>query len=873
MAEKENSLRSMCKEKELIVFAHPEMLANNRRHERTVFDKEELTYVYAEFSFYNKWFDEDEWTANIELNAYKTKGLDKRLCSLKKSVVVKKDQNIVYYSQGWGNKTRGQFWDEGEYYWEAKVNGVSMLKKTFHVEDRGVVTDKSNPYFTLEKIRLFESPYTLQPESQRKYYTVFDAANTRFISFELHLLCPNKADWKGEFFAYYYNDARQLKGETTVFRKVEPGSDKRVVISSGWGREELGLWYPDKYTLEILFMDRLIAVVPFEVGSQFVEGENKIQVSGFDKPSVQSIDQPVNEEDIFKELDSLIGLTEIKKKMHDYYSYLNYLRLRIAKGIEDSQKINLHSVFTGNPGTGKTTVAKMLGKIYKEIGLLSTGTLIEADRASLLGEYIGQTAPKVKKLIEQARGGVLFIDEAYSLVREDTKNDFGHEVIELLLKEMSDGEGDLAIVFAGYPNEMETFMNSNPGLKSRINIWFTFADYLPDELLRIAQFRANKNKLTIEKDALALIEKELVEAYRDRDRFFGNARFANSLVDGAKFNLGLRIMQSGKAEKLSKEQLSQIKKQDVEKILEEKKSRAAKLPVDNELLSEANQELRALVGLDTIKQDFNELIKLVNFFKETGKDVTRAFSLHSIFTGNPGTGKTTVARIMAKAFRALGLLERGHLVEVDRQSLVAGYIGQTAIKTAEKIDEAMGGVLFIDEAYALTGRGGDNDFGQEVVETLLKKMEDRRGEFAVIAAGYPDEMQWFLESNPGLKSRFDKVYKFPDFSADELIRIAILMLAKESMVADEHAINHLKAYFGYHFKHKDKFFGNARFVRKVIGEAVRNQNLRLAALPAEDRTGEMIQTLSYDDVKEFQLTKDILNAAQEMPMGFSIEPK
>ena len=193
-------------------------------------------------------------------------------------------------------------------------------------------------------------------------------------------------------------------------------------------------------------------------------------------------------------MDGLIGLESIKQRIREYSQYLNFLNLRKEKGFEDSQPHNLHVVFTGNPGTGKTTVARMLGRIYKKLGLLSRGHIHEVDRADIIGEYIGQTAPKVKAAIDKARGGILFIDEAYALSRGgDDSKDYGREVIELLVKEMSSGKGDLAIVVAGYPKEMETFLTSNPGLKSRFQMRFDFPDYTPQELELITLYWAEKS--------------------------------------------------------------------------------------------------------------------------------------------------------------------------------------------------------------------------------------------------------------------------------------------------------------------------------------------------------------------------------------------
>jgi SpoVK/Ycf46/Vps4 family AAA+-type ATPase len=259
-----------------------------------------------------------------------------------------------------------------------------------------------------------------------------------------------------------------------------------------------------------------------------------------------------------------------------------------------------------------------------------------------------------------------------------------------------------------------------------------------------------------------------------------------------------------------------------------------------------------LIGLETVKNEIDELVKLVRFYREIGKDVRQSFSLHAVFTGNPGTGKTTVARILAQIYKALGILERGNLVECDRQALVGGYVGQTGIKTAEMIDKAQGGVLFIDEAYALS-EGGENDFGKEAIETLLKRMEDNRGDFIVIVAGYTDNMRQFLESNPGLRSRFDRELHFDDYSSEQLYQIAMKMLQGNGIVPAKEASEHLKSYFGVIHAARNKFFGNARNVRKVVEETIKNQHLRLAKLNAAERTLDMINTIYLEDVLEFKL--------------------
>ncbi len=848
--------------RELKVYASTEWLADNKKKYRQVFDRYETTYIYAELSFYNKKFDVEDWEIDVVLRCYSLKKNRKEVCELSLRRKVSKYDNVVYIREGWGNKTEGAFWKKGTYYWEAWIGGEKVATKYFYVEDAGKeISPYENPYLEVQSLKLYEGPYDDVNEDDRVYYRKFSSEESRYIYVEITLrnLHYSKS-WQCELYTKFYNDARELKGQVVRLQRIEK-RDEYIRITAGWGSNVKGSWRKDRYTAEIIFMDKLLAVIPFTVDEDFEEGIAGVLLPNRQAPVVLSPeeDTPHTFEEVMAKLDALIGLNEIKQKVRDHAKYIQFLQLRKDKGFEEKEEINVHSVFIGNPGTGKTTVAGMMGQLYKKMGLLSKGHVHEVDRVDLVGEYIGQTAPKVKEAIEKARGGVLFIDEAYALARsnDDTK-DFGREVIEILVKEMSNGSGDLAVIVAGYPKEMKHFLDSNPGLKSRFKLYFEFSDYLPQELSRIADYACLAKGVKLTQEARLKIDDIITNAFRNRDRTFGNARFVFDLIEKAKINLGLRIMSQENPRALDKEELAVIELPDVVRIEWSDRPELPFIPVDEELLVQSMNELNRLIGMDKIKMQINEMVRLVKYYREMNKDVLNSFYLHTVFVGNPGTGKTTVARILTQIYKALGVLERGHMVETDRQGLVAGYVGQTATKTAEKIDESMGGVLFIDEAYALTQAAGGHrgDFGDEAIQTLLKRMEDNRGRFFVFVAGYPDNMEAFLKANPGLNSRFDKILRFDDYEPEELSRIALLMLSEEGLTPSPEAEEHLKKYLAYIYEFRDKYFGNARTVRNAIQEAIKAHNLRLAAMPMEQRSAEIHENLlTLDDVAVLKLDK------------------
>ena len=712
------------------------------------------------------------------------------------------------------------------------------MEPMYNFPDRPNYMSLQNEQITFKDVKMFGLPEDNPDE--RKYLDQFDVKKTYFIAAEITFMNPGYKTENTDltFEAVWFLNNKEV-GRNYSDLKLNKVWQFISFIQS-WGTEVGGFWKKGQGRLEIYIrnnkvLEKAFLISDFEIvhitSEESLVDERKGISKDIPAHSIEVQEERIQQKDesldsLLKNLDGFIGLENVKQTVKNFIIYLEFLNERKRAGLKSDTSQSFHCVFQGNPGTGKTTIARQLGKIFKAMGLLKNGHLIEVDRSGLVGQFVGETALKTNKVLDEALGGILFIDEAYTLAKNTSGHDFGQEAIETLLKRMEDRVNDFAVIVAGYPEEMKTFLDSTPGLKSRFNHIFHFEDYNPEDLIKIFHQMINREDYKINKPAEELLKKEFTRLYRYKDKSFGNARIAKKLFDECKLQLSKRILNI-ESKKRTKENLTTILPEDIETIIAAGKIKDYAPPIDEENLNKALKKLNSLTGMENIKKEVDELVKVAKYYSEQGEDIRAKFSSHIVFVGNPGTGKTTIARIFSEIYSALGILSKGHLVETDRQGLVAGYVGQTAKQTTELINKAIGGTLFIDEAYSLSKKEeSKGDFGQEAVDTLLKRMEDDKGKFLVIAAGYTDEMKTFLESNPGLQSRFARTFYFEDYTPEELMQITQNEISQKGYKLNDECNEPLKKYYNELYRNRTKTFGNARLVRNLVESSLRNQLLR-----------------------------------------------
>ena len=532
-------------------------------------------------------------------------------------------------------------------------------------------------------------------------------------------------------------------------------------------------------------------------------------------------------------LAQLTGLKSVKNRIIELAAWLSVEQQRSHRTQRQSAPPNLHMIFSGNPGTGKTTLARLFGEILHELGYLRRGHLVEVTGRDLIADHVGGTALKTHAAVDRALDGVLFIDEAYVLTDSESGS-FGKEALDALLTRVEDERGKLVVIAAGYPEKMQTFRRANPGLSRRFPVENTlnFEDFSPVELWSILKGFLNSRHLHTDPQTGEALQQILKSMWEKRDSSFGNAGEMRNLAES---------LDRRRAVRLTSKETHQARTDRQELLIFNDIPEAYRrfIPPAIPPVEEALKELDHLVGLEPVKFFLTDLVnrsQLERLRQEQHPGIAVEPALrHLVFIGNPGTGKTSVARLVGKIYRSLGLLTSGHCIEVTRADLVAGYVGQTASKTMKCIERALDGVLFIDEAYSLIS-GGENDFGKETVDTLVKAIEDYKHRLVVILAGYSGEINRLIESNPGLRSRFSPPILFPDLSGDQMGELLASLSEKEMYTLPEQVVQLAVENLLSHQSAASTRFGNARAVLDLFDQM--KNSLARRVMQALHQTGQ-----------------------------------
>ena len=530
-------------------------------------------------------------------------------------------------------------------------------------------------------------------------------------------------------------------------------------------------------------------------------------------------------DEIVADINSLIGISEVKENVKELLKYLEY-----SKKIDTEGFANLNMIFKGNSGTGKTTVARLLAELYYKLGFINENKIIEVSSKNLIGSHLGETAPKTQAVIESALDGVLFIDEAYTIMasKGGSTSNYPAECMATICKAMDIYKDRLIIIFAGYTKEMNDFKNANQGLMSRIGYELEFSDFSNGELIQIFKDEVKGNEFELEDGVIEKIEKIIMKNKIGRN--FGNARFVKNLFD--------RLVVTHSANYVDEKDLKVITNKDIDIFNKTKKGKERGV---DEIL----EDLNSLIGLEKVKDTIDGFVSVIELNKKLNR--VPDFNMHMIFKGNAGTGKTTVARLLAEIYYNLGYVKNNKLVEVQSQDLIGEFLGQTGPKTQAVIESALDGVLFIDEAYSIMEHNGSSaSYSAECVATLLKAMEDYQGRLIIIFAGYTEEMRKFRDLNPGLKSRIGYEIDFEDYTIEKLLEIYDKKVSDKGFKSNKQARNKVETILK-NAKEVENF-GNGRFVDNIVQKIIVEHAKQTRNITEMER----LLTFTEEDVTEIK---------------------
>ncbi len=842
----------------LKTYIDDEVLADDVRKYRTVFCTNEIKDVFVELSIMNKMHGEENWEASILFELFDVTDDNKSsIARIRHSENVSHEHMVHYFRVHVGRERQGTYLPQGNYRWEASIEGNDAEEIDFYViEPHSNQTD----WFTFDSIRLFEDKTDMGNGTQRVYYRKFHAEKTRAIGIEILGYSLALKKWQMEMFAHFRDSEGNLKETGLMDIEVDPFAvdDHMFGVQCCAGKDEPGFWKKGFYSIDLVFMGKKMASLVFEVADEFEEGGfdlERVIIKKNEKLDIaEQIKAAQGEDNLLAEsigaLDKLVGLNALKKAMHAHIDYVNFISKRGEKGLASSS-FPLHMIFTGSPGTGKTTVAMMLGKIYKAMGILSKGHMVVEERSTLIGKYYGSCEINTKAAIEKAEGGILFIDEAYNLFRKDDPKDPGKDILDTLLTRLSSDDQDIIVVLAGYTQEMLELLDYNPGIRSRFPNHFHFNDFSADELLEIAHQQAKEKSLIFDEEVDANLKLLFEESRKNADKSFGNGRFVQNIISRIMIHMGTRLAKHENYDELSEKALSEVLSEDIPYFEEIKKLSTAHL-IDEDMYADQLGKINQLIGLVTVKNEISDFARLIRYYSETGRNIKTQINWISLFLGRSGLGITTMANYFAGLLKSLRIIKRKHVTELHQEIDDFDFLLSNIPVFTRILEEASGGVLLIDFGKQI----GDQDLINRMLTRIfdLTKYGGNRVYVIIYGEAQQPESEVDRITDPGIE--FDLNLFFGDYSLEELWQIFSLKINEHNLSLDQNAREIVWEHINRLIN--DNYLLSPRIMKKLADMIAREQHLRMAHTNAELRRGELLKTVTADDVAGLIPLRNIL---------------